>query len=121
MISSIFMQYIYDHVNWKFLLSVLKKMKFDLKKWIGWIKWCTTFAKFYVIVNYSLFSLFQNQRVRQGDLLSPYVFVVAMEALNCLLKRTRKGSYLLRVRMRGRNGEREEVSHLLLADDTLVF
>ena len=27
----------YDHVNWKFLISVLKKMTFG-KKWIKWVE-----------------------------------------------------------------------------------
>ena len=27
----------------------------------------------------------------QGELLSPYLFIVAMEALSCLLKRVREG------------------------------
>ena len=38
-----------------------------------------------------------------------------------LLKRAREGGYLMGVKVRGRGVIGEEVSHLLFADDTLVF
>ena len=44
-----------------------------------------------------------------------------MEALSCLLRRVREGGYLFGFKVFGRNGKGLEVSHLLLADDTLVF
>ncbi|RVW79796.1 hypothetical protein CK203_047617 [Vitis vinifera] len=44
-----------------------------------------------------------------------------MEALSCLLKRAVSGGFLLACKVRGRGGEGAHVSHLLFADDTLVF
>ncbi|KAL6322348.1 hypothetical protein AAG906_007901 [Vitis piasezkii] len=57
----------------------------------------------------------------QGDPLSPYLFVIVMEALSCLLQRVVNGGFLLSYKVRGQEGEGAQVSHLLFADDTLVF
>ena len=85
----------YYHVEWSFLFSVLEKMGFG-EKWIRWIKWCISTASFSVLVNGTPFGFFQNSRgLRQGDPLSPFLFVIAMEALSCLLKRVVSGGYLL--------------------------
>ena len=44
-----------------------------------------------------------------------------MEALSCLPRRTREGSYLSGFKVKDKDGERLEVSHLLFADEALVF
>ena len=53
--------------------------------------------------------------------LSPYLFVIAMEVFSCLLRRVINGGFLSGWRVRGRSGEGILISHLLFADDTLVF
>ena len=74
------------------------------------------------MVNGTPSGFFQSSRgLRQGDLLSPYVFVIAMEALNCLLKSAICGGFLLAYQVRDRGGDGVMASHLLFADDTLVF
>ena len=44
-----------------------------------------------------------------------------MEAFNCLIEHTIDGGFLSACRVGGREGQRVEVSHLLFADDTLIF
>ena len=78
--------------------------------------------KFFVLVNGSPFGFFQSSRgLRQGDPLSPYLFTIVMEVFSCLLRRAISGGYLSGWRVRGRNGEGILISHLLFANDTLVF
>ena len=78
--------------------------------------------KFFVLVNGSPFGFFQSSRgLRQGDPLSPYLFVIVMEVFSCLLRRAISGGYLSGWRVRGRNGEGILISHLLFANDTFVF
>ena len=111
----------YDHINWDFLLTVTQKMGFG-EKWAGWIRWCISIASFSVLINGSSSGFFQNTKgLRQGDPLSPYLFVLGMEALSCLINRAVRRVFLTGCRIRGRGGSGIQVSHLLFADDTLVF
>ena len=111
----------YDHVNWNFLLEVLEKMGFK-GRWINWISWCVSTPRFLVLVYSILLGLFQSSRgLRQEDLLSPYLLVIAMEALGCLLRRAREGGYLSGFKVFCRDREGLEVSYLLFVDDTLEF
>ena len=111
----------YDHVNWKFLLAMLKKMGFG-ERWIKWIEWCISTMRFSVLINGSPSGFFQSSRgLRQGDPLSPYLFIIVMEVFSCLLRRAIKGVFLSGWRVRGKSGEGVQISHLLFTDDTLDF
>ena len=111
----------YDNVDWSFLLSVISMMGFG-EKWLRWMQWCISTTSFFILVNGTSLVFFQSFRgLRQGDPLSPYLFVIAMEALSCLLKRAVSGGFLLAYKVRGRGGEGAHVCHLLFVDDTLVF
>ena len=111
----------YDHINWDFLLIVMQKMGFG-EKWAGWIRWCISTASFLVLINGSPTGFFQSTRgLRQGDPISPYLFVLGMEALSCLINKAVRGGFLTGCRLRGRGGSGIQVSHLLFADDTVVF
>lgn len=91
----------YDYVNWNFLLLVLQKKDFG-EKLIAWLKWYISRARFSVLINDTLFGFFHNSSIlRQGDPLSPYLFVNDMEALGCLIKRVVSGGFLLGCRMKG--------------------
>ena len=73
-------------------------------------------------MNGSLASFFQSSKgLRQGDPLSPYLFVIVMEAFSCLLKRAVAEGFLTPCMVWGRRGEGVQISHLLFADDTLIF
>ena len=65
---------------------------------------------------------FQSSRgLRQGDPFSHYLSVIAMQAFSCMLKKAVEGGFLPSCHVRGRRNEKFEVSHLLFADDTLIF
>ena len=111
----------YDHINWDFMLIVMQKMGF-WDKWVGWISWCISTASFSVLINGSPTGFFQSTRgLRQENLLSPYLFVIGIEALSCLINRAVRGGFLTDCRIRGRGGNGIQVSHMLFADDMLVF
>ena len=112
---------VYDHVERYFLFSVLEKMGFG-EKWIRWIKWCVSTASSSVLVNGTPTGFFQSSRgLRQGDSFSPYLFVVVMEALSCLIKRAVRIGFLSPCQVKGRRSEGVKIYHLLFVDDTLIF
>ena len=84
----------YDHVEWPFLFLVLEKIGFG-DKWIKWIKWCVPTTRFSILVNGTPSGFFQSSRgLRQGDPISPYLFMVVMKALSYLIKRVVNGGFL---------------------------
>ena len=106
----------YDHVDWSFLLAVMEKMGFG-ERWCRWIKWCLSIVSFSVLVNGSPTVFFQGSKgLRQGDPLSPYLFVIVMEAFSCLMKRTLAGGFLMPCIVRGRRvkGSRLHIYCLLM-------
>ncbi|KAL6332308.1 hypothetical protein AAG906_004871 [Vitis piasezkii] len=57
-------------------------------KWAGWIRWCISTASFSVLVNGTPSGFFHSSRgLRQGNPLSPYLFVIGMKALSSLINR----------------------------------
>jgi hypothetical protein len=58
---------------------------------------------------------------RQGDSLSPLLFVLVMEALSRLMDRAVARGYLEGFSVDNSNASGLKVSHVLFADDTLVF
>ena len=111
----------YDQINWSFILKVLKKMGFG-DKWVGWIEWCISTATFSILVNGSPTGFFGSSRgLRQGDPLSPYLFVLGMEALSLMVDKAAEGGYISGYMFKGRDNTVKQITHLLFADDTLVF
>jgi hypothetical protein len=111
----------YDHVNWDFLLALLHRCGF-LETWRKWIHFCISTVRFSIMINGSSCGFFESSRgLRQGDSLSPLLFVVVMEALNKLLMRAEEGHFLRCFEVQGRNNNPLMISNLLFADDTLIF
>ena len=91
-------------------------------KWISWIKLCITTASFSVLVNGNPIGFFRSSRgLRQGDPLSPYLFVFGMEAFSILIEKASTRSFLSGHKFVGRSDETLQISHILFANDTLVF
>ena len=59
--------------------------------------------------------------LRQGDLLSPMLFLVMMEVFSKMMKRAEGAGLLRGFRVASRQGGGLGVSHLLFADDTILF
>lgn len=108
----------FDSVNWGFLDSLMQQMGFGAK-WRAWIHGCLSSAKASILVNGSPTGEFQLMRgVRQGDPLSPFLFILAMEGLNVAIKGA-VGKRLLKGVNLPNNGP--TLSHLFYADDAIFL
>ena len=75
-----------------------------------------------ILINGSPVGFFSSMRgLRQGDPLYPYFFVLGMEVFSLLIDKAISSGFLTGYTLKGSNGEVVTVSHLLFADDTLVF
>ncbi|GAU33774.1 hypothetical protein TSUD_393360 [Trifolium subterraneum] len=76
----------YDSVDWGYLDAVMGRMSFPVL-WRKWIKECVCTATASVLVNGSPTDEFPLERgLRQGDPLSPLLFLVAAEGLHVLMQ-----------------------------------
>uniref|UniRef100_A0A0V0IVQ8 Putative ovule protein n=1 Tax=Solanum chacoense TaxID=4108 RepID=A0A0V0IVQ8_SOLCH len=111
----------YDHLNWEFLWSTLRRMGFG-NTWIKWMRFCMTTVKFSVLINGSPAGFFSSKRgLRQGDPLSPFLFILAMGGLSDMLKFAQVNNKIRGFKVSQGDSLGVSISHLQYADDTLVF
>ena len=85
MLCKLDMEKAYDHVDWNFLLYILRRCGFG-ERWCSWIKHCISSVRFSVLINGVPSGFFGSSRgVRQGDPLSPFLFVLVIEAFSRML------------------------------------
>lgn len=108
----------YDRVEWSFIQTVLKRLGFH-SAWIGWIMQCISTVSYSFLVNDSPRGRVVPLRgIRQGDPLSPYIFILCSEVLSGLCKRAHVSGQLPGIKVAR---ESPSLNHLLFADDTMFF
>jgi hypothetical protein len=111
----------YDHVNWGFLLYLLQQCGFG-ERWRAWIERCISTVRFSILINGTPEGFFNSLRgIRQGNLLSPLLFALVMETLSRMVNATIEQGLLLGFSVGERVPSDLVVSHLLFANDTLIF
>ncbi|XP_073047522.1 uncharacterized protein [Primulina eburnea] len=107
----------YDRVQWSFLLDVLRHYGFS-EQVVSLISACISHCQFSVNINGSLTGFFGSTRgLRQGDPLSPLLFILGAEYLSRGLDRL----YRQYPAIRYRSGCDLPLSHLAYADDIIIF
>ncbi|MFS7973280.1 putative RNA-directed DNA polymerase [Helianthus anomalus] len=108
----------YDSLNWKFLLKALEYMAFPAK-WINWVNGCLSSSKGSVLVNGSPSAEFCFKRgLRQGDPLSPFLFILAMEVLSMFMHQAVAVGLFQGIKL---PNDGPLISHLCYADDVLFI
>ncbi|KAJ0589761.1 putative RNA-directed DNA polymerase [Helianthus annuus] len=108
----------FDNVNWKFVDCILLQMGFP-NKWRLWIQGILHSARSSVLVNGSpTFQFDYGKGLRQGDPLSPFLFLTVMEALSCMISKAKEAGFLKGI---STPCDGPVVTHLLFADDAILF
>ena len=108
----------YDRVEWSFVENMMRKLGFP-ECYASLVMKCMTTATFSVLVNGQPSRTFTPSRgLRQGDPISPFLFVLCAEGLSCLLRDAERKKLIHGVKI----GRRvSPISHLFFADDSLLF
>ncbi|KAK2370269.1 hypothetical protein QL285_083333 [Trifolium repens] len=108
----------YDRVEWLFLQTTLEAMGFP-QKLTETIMKCVKTVNFSILINGRPSQNFYPKRgLRQGDPLSPYLFIICANVFSGLITQAQQGKRIHGIKIA--HGA-PEVSHLLFADDSLLF
>nr|GEW64351.1 RNA-directed DNA polymerase, eukaryota [Tanacetum cinerariifolium] len=107
----------FDSVRWDYLDDILDKFDFDLK-WRGWIQGYHNSAKGSILVNGSPTSEFIfHKGLKQGDPLSPFLFILVMESLHISFKNVLDAGLFKGIQI----DDSMTLSHLFYADDAVFI
>jgi hypothetical protein len=108
----------YDRVEWDYLHAILLKLGFH-SRWVELIMACVNTTSYSVMVNGEAQGYIKPSRgLRQGDPLSPYLFLICAEGLSSLIRKAKR-DHLFRGVAICHGGPR--ISHLFFADDSVIF
>ena len=107
----------YDRLNWNFLYRMLHRIGFPMQ-WIAKVRVLIENCWFNILLNGEGAGFFKSTRgLRQGDPLSPTLFVLAAECLsrglNNLFEQHPRLQYFTRCSL--------PIDHLAFADDVIIF
>ncbi|XP_024183969.1 uncharacterized protein LOC112188962 [Rosa chinensis] len=108
----------YDMVSWQFLEAVMVQMGFDTA-WVTWIMRCVSTVSYSFILNRDPSGqILPSRGLRQGDAISPYLFLFCAEVLSRLFMVSEETGKLNGVRVcRGA----PSINHLFFSDDSFIF
>ncbi|WZZ36966.1 hypothetical protein YC2023_020367 [Brassica napus] len=108
----------YDRIEWSFLEAVLRRLGFH-EKWISWIMVCVTSVSYSFLVNGAPQGKVNTScGLRQGDPMSPYLFILCAEVLSGLCSKAQEAGALPGIKVAHNC---PPINHLLFADDTMFF
>ncbi|KAM6558713.1 hypothetical protein CsatA_027952 [Cannabis sativa] len=108
----------FDRVEWTYLRAVMDKMGFA-RSWTDLIFKCLSSSSLTFALNGDTTGHVKPTRgLRQGDPLSPYLFLICSEGLSMLLQHEENTGSLQGLRI---TRQAPSISHLFFADDSLLF
>lgn len=118
MVIKLDMEKAYDKMSWKFIYAVLRKFGFS-EIWIDIISRLLSNVWYSIIVNGSRNGFFtSSQGLKQGDPLSPSLFIIGSEVLSRLLNNLNHNENFTSFSM---NENGPQINHLAYEDDVIIF
>ncbi|WOL20091.1 hypothetical protein Cni_G28893 [Canna indica] len=109
------LQKTYDRVNWEADYEVMKCMSFP-DKMIKWIKGCLERVRYFCKINGEISNPFEAYKgIRQGDPLSPYLFILMEEIFTSIMRKYVEDERIIPFKLKEFN-----LSHLCFADDLII-
>ncbi|XP_024178363.1 uncharacterized protein LOC112184337 [Rosa chinensis] len=108
----------YDRLELPFLHSMLVKLGFS-SKWINMVMSCVTSVSYSILVQGEPSEhIYPTRGIRQGDPLSPYLFILCDEGLSALISQAMDSGAIHGLKM---CPQAPIPHHLFFADDSLLF
>ncbi|KAF7835872.1 ribonuclease H [Senna tora] len=108
----------YDKLLWPFVEVFLRRMKFPAL-WIHLLMQCISTVSYNIVINGGITKEFRPScGIRQGDPISPYLFILCANVLSCMIDwKESNGLWKGNKIARGVS----PISHLMYVDDTVLF
>ena len=108
----------YDRVEWVYLERLMGRMGF-CSRWITLIMSCVRTVSYSIMVNGDPVGMIHPSRgIRQGDPLSPFLFLLCTEGLHALIKHSARNGNIKGFSMCKWG---PKLTHLFFANDSLLF
>jgi hypothetical protein len=108
----------YDRVKWDFLELLMRKIGFS-ERWVDLVMTCVHTVSYSILINGRPYGhICPSRGIRQGDPLSPYLFILCAEGLSTLLHKAERNDIITGLPI-ARGGTK--INHLFFVDDSLLF
>lgn len=108
----------YDRVEWDFLARMMRKLGFD-DRWVQLVMKCVTIVLYKIKVNGELTEeIVPSRGLRQGNPLSPYLFLLCAEGFSSILNSAEEEGRLQGLAI---CAGAPSITHLLFVDDSLLL
>jgi hypothetical protein len=108
----------FDSMEWEFLSKILSLLGFN-SRWIQWISQCITTSSFSILLDGAPYGkFFPSRGFRQGDPLSPFLFILGYEILSRLILKEESQGCLHGITIARLS---PPISHLSFVDDVMIF
>lgn len=108
----------YDRVEWRFIEKMLLRLGFR-NQWVNKVMRCVTSVRYSFQINGQPYGdITPSRGLRQGDPLSPYLFLICAEGFSALLRQAEERRDILGLKI-ARSAP--PISHLFFADDSMII
>lgn len=108
----------YDRIEWQYLENIMRAMGFK-DKWIQLVMMCVTTVRYQIVLDDNLLGhIIPSRGLRQGDTLSPYLFILCAEGIFALMTQNERSGAIHGCRVAA---GAPILTHLFFANNCFLF